>query len=45
MHRSETIDYGIILTGEIYLVLDESEVLCRAGVRYDTSIPWIAVVC
>jgi mannose-6-phosphate isomerase-like protein (cupin superfamily) len=43
MHRSETIDYGIILTGEITLVLDDSEVLCRAGdvvVQRGTSHAW-----
>jgi mannose-6-phosphate isomerase-like protein (cupin superfamily) len=31
MHKTETVDYGIVLSGEIYLVLDESEVLMRAG--------------
>lgn len=31
MHRTETIDYGIVLWGEIDLILDESEVHLKAG--------------
>jgi len=31
MHRTETIDYGIVLEGEITLVLDEGETVIRAG--------------
>jgi hypothetical protein len=31
MHRTETIDYGIVLQGEITLLLDEGETLVRAG--------------
>ena len=31
MHRTETIDYGVVLTGEIVLVLDDSETTLRAG--------------
>lgn len=31
MHRTESIDYGIVLQGEITLVLDDSEVTARAG--------------
>jgi hypothetical protein len=31
MHRTETIDYGIVLEGEIVLIMDEGETLCRAG--------------
>lgn len=31
MHRTETIDYGIVLEGEIVLILDDSEVTLRAG--------------
>ena len=31
MHRTETIDYGIVLSGEIHLMLDEQEVHLRAG--------------
>jgi hypothetical protein len=31
MHRTETVDYGIVLEGEITLVLDVGETLVRAG--------------
>jgi len=31
MHKTNTVDYAIVLSGEIYAVLDESEVLLRAG--------------
>jgi len=31
MHRTETVDYGIVLSGEITLLLDDSEVTARAG--------------
>ena len=31
MHRTKSIDYAIILSGEIYLMLDDSETLLKAG--------------
>ena len=31
VHRTETIDYGIVLEGEIFLLLDDSEVHLKAG--------------
>ncbi len=31
IHRTETIDYGVVLEGEIVLILDDSEVTLRAG--------------
>jgi len=31
MHRTETIDYGIVLEGELVLIVDEGETVCRAG--------------
>jgi mannose-6-phosphate isomerase-like protein (cupin superfamily) len=31
MHRTETLDYGIVLQGEIVLVMDEGETTVRAG--------------
>lgn len=31
MHRTETIDYGIVLEGEIVLIVDEGETTVRAG--------------
>ncbi len=43
MHRTETVDYGIVLEGEITLVLDDSEVIVRAGdvvVQRGTNHAW-----
>lgn len=31
MHRTETVDYGIVLDGELVLVVDDGETVCRAG--------------
>ena len=31
MHRTRSVDYGIVLEGEIYMILDDCEVLLRAG--------------
>jgi uncharacterized cupin superfamily protein len=31
IHRTETVDYGIVVEGEITLVLDDSEVLLKPG--------------
>lgn len=31
VHRTESIDYGIVLEGELTLVLDDSEIVARAG--------------
>lgn len=43
VHRTATIDYGIVLEGEIVLVLDDSEVTLRAGdvvVQRGTDHAW-----
>lgn len=43
MHRTETVDYGIVLDGEVVLVLDDSETLLRAGdvvVQRGTNHRW-----
>lgn len=43
MHRTRTLDYAIVLSGEIYAVLDEDEVLLKAGdalVQRGTSHAW-----
>lgn len=43
MHRTETLDYGIVLEGEIYMILDDSETLVRAGdivVQRGTDHAW-----
>jgi len=43
MHRTETIDYGIVLEGELTLIVDRSETTIRAGdivVQRGTSHAW-----
>jgi Cupin domain len=43
MHRTETIDYGIILQGEIVLILDKSETILRQGdivIQRGTNHAW-----
>ena len=43
MHRTETVDYGIILSGEIYLIVDKGEILCRQGdivIQRGTNHAW-----
>lgn len=43
MHATPTVDYGIVLEGEIYLILDESEHLLKAGdtiVQRATNHAW-----
>jgi len=43
MHRTETIDYGVVLEGEVVLILDEGETTCRAGdivVQRGTNHGW-----
>ena len=43
MHKTDTIDYCVVLSGEIWAVLDEGEVLLRAGdvlVQRGTSHAW-----
>jgi uncharacterized cupin superfamily protein len=43
MHRTQTVDYGIVLDGEVVLVLDDSETALRAGdvvVQRGTSHRW-----
>jgi mannose-6-phosphate isomerase-like protein (cupin superfamily) len=43
MHRTETIDYGIVLDGELTLIVDEDETVVRAGdivVQRGTSHAW-----
>ena len=43
MHRTKTIDYAIILSGEIYAVLDEGAALLKAGdvlVQRGTNHAW-----
>ena len=43
MHRTETIDYAIILSGEITMILDNQDVLLKAGdivVQCGTNHAW-----
>lgn len=43
MHKTETVDYGIVLAGEITMVLDDSEVDLQAGdivVQRGTNHAW-----
>ena len=43
MHRTETIDYGIVLEGEVTLILDDCETIVRAGdvvIQRGTSHAW-----
>lgn len=43
MHRTETIDYAVVLSGEITMLLDDSEVVLQAGdvlVQCGTNHAW-----
>ncbi|AYN96569.1 cupin domain-containing protein [Pseudomonas sp. LTJR-52] len=43
MHRSEAIDYCVVIEGEIYIVLDDAEVLLKPGsvvVQRGTNHAW-----
>ena len=43
MHRTDSVDYAIILTGEIYMLLDDEDVLLKAGdvvVQRGTNHAW-----
>lgn len=43
MHRTETVDYGVVLEGEITLILDEGEVHPKTGdvvIQRGTNHAW-----
>lgn len=43
MHRTDSLDYTIILTGEIYMMMDEEEYLLKAGdtvIQQGTNHAW-----
>lgn len=43
MHRTESVDYGVVISGEMTLVLDDSEVLLKEGsvvVQRGTNHAW-----
>lgn len=44
MHRTETIDYGVVIEGEITMLLDNEDVVLRAGdvvVQCGTNHAWV----
>jgi mannose-6-phosphate isomerase-like protein (cupin superfamily) len=43
MHKTETVDYGIVLSGEIYLLMDDTETLLHPGdvvIQRGTNHAW-----
>jgi len=43
MHRTDSVDYAVVLTGEIYMMMDEDECLLKAGdtvVQQGTNHAW-----
>jgi mannose-6-phosphate isomerase-like protein (cupin superfamily) len=43
MHRTETVDYGIVLDGELTLLVDDDETIVRAGdivIQRGTNHAW-----
>ena len=43
MHRTDSLDYAVVLTGEIYMLMDEEEYLLKAGdvvVQQGTNHAW-----
>jgi mannose-6-phosphate isomerase-like protein (cupin superfamily) len=43
MHKTSTLDYAVVLSGEIYAVMDEDEVLLKAGdclIQRGTNHAW-----
>jgi len=43
MHRTDTVDYGIVLSGEIVMLLDDQDVLLKAGdtfIQRGTNHAW-----
>lgn len=43
MHRTDSLDYAVILTGEIYMMMDEEDILLKAGdvvVQQGTNHAW-----
>ena len=44
MHRTKSLDYAIVLSGEIDMLLDDSEVHCKAGdviIQQGTNHAWV----
>lgn len=43
MHRTDSVDYSVVLTGEIYMMMDEEEYLLKAGdtvIQQGTNHAW-----
>jgi uncharacterized cupin superfamily protein len=43
MHRTETIDYGILISGELWLIVDEGETKLNVGdvvIQRGTNHAW-----
>jgi quercetin dioxygenase-like cupin family protein len=43
MHRTDSVDYAVILSGEIFMLLDDSEMLLRTGdvvIQRGTNHAW-----
>jgi quercetin dioxygenase-like cupin family protein len=43
MHRTETVDYGVVMEGELTLILDDSEVELKVGsvvIQRGTNHAW-----
>ena len=43
MHRTQTIDYGIVIEGELTMILDRSETIVKAGdivIQRGTNHAW-----
>ncbi|MFN3251172.1 cupin domain-containing protein [Roseibium album] len=43
MHRTDSVDYAVVLTGEIYMLMDEDDVLLKAGdvvIQRGTNHAW-----
>jgi len=44
MHRTRTVDYAVVMTGEIDMLLDDSEIHLKAGdvlVQQGTNHAWV----
>ena len=44
MHRTETLDYAIVLAGEVEMVMDDSSVMLKAGdvvIQRGTNHAWV----
>ena len=43
MHRTDSVDYAVVLTGEIYMMMDDEDYLLKAGdtvVQQGTNHAW-----